>query len=55
MGKLKGGQQKDMGLLMQNIKPCNSSNGREDIPNNIMGCNPLPTMGVIKKINHCWI
>ncbi len=53
MGRLKGGQQKDMSLLMQNMKPCNSNNGGEGIPNNIMGCNPLPTMGAMKKMDHC--
>jgi hypothetical protein len=55
MSRLKGGQQKDMNLPMQNMKPYNSNNEGKGIPNDIMGCNPLPTMGTMKKMDQCWI
>jgi hypothetical protein len=48
--KLKGGQQKDMSLLTQNMKPYISCNGSKGILNNVVRCNPLPTMGVMKKV-----
>jgi hypothetical protein len=48
--KLKGGQQKDMSLLTQNMKPHISHNGSKCIPNNVVRCNPLPTMGVMIKV-----
>ncbi len=48
--KLKGGQQKDMSLLTQNMKPHISCNGGKGIMNNIVRCNALPTMGIMKKV-----
>jgi hypothetical protein len=48
--KLKGGQQKDMSLFTQNMKPHIFHNGGKCIPNNVVKCNPLPTMGIMKKM-----
>jgi hypothetical protein len=44
---LKRRQRKNVGLLLQNMKSYMSHNGHKNIPNNIMGCNPLPTMGIL--------
>jgi hypothetical protein len=43
---LKKRRWKNVGLLSQNMKSYISHNGHKNIPNNIMGCNPLPTMGI---------
>jgi hypothetical protein len=51
MRKLKKRQQKNMGLQLLNMKPSISHNGFKKIPNIIMGCNPLPTMGAIKEVD----
>jgi hypothetical protein len=40
-----------MGLLLQYVKPCISRNEYKSIPNNIMGCNPFPTMGATKEVD----
>jgi hypothetical protein len=37
---------KNAGLLLQNMKSYISHNGHKNIQNNIMGCSPLPTMGI---------
>jgi len=47
--KLKGGQQKDMNLLTKNMKPHISHNGSKGNQNNVVKCNLIPTMGVMKK------
>jgi hypothetical protein len=33
------------------VKPCISCNGCKNIPNDIMGYNPLPTMGTIEEVD----
>jgi hypothetical protein len=40
---------KDMGLFTRNMKPYIFRNGNEGILNRIMGNNPFPTMGTIKR------
>jgi hypothetical protein len=44
--KLKRRWRKNVGLLSQTMKSYISHNGHKNIPNNIMGCSPLPTMGI---------
>jgi hypothetical protein len=44
-----------MGLFTRNMKPCIFHNGNECILNHIMGNNPFPTMGTIKKVGFCRI
>jgi hypothetical protein len=40
-----------MGLLSKYVKPCISCNEYKSNPNNIMGCNPFPTMGAIEEVD----
>jgi hypothetical protein len=37
---------KECGLFLEDIKPFIFHNAHKNIPNNIMGCNALPTMGI---------
>jgi hypothetical protein len=50
MKKMKGKEQKDKNLFMQNTKPHVSHNGYKTIPNNLVRSNTLPNMGAIKKV-----
>jgi hypothetical protein len=40
-----------MDLLLQYVKPCIFRNEYKNIPNDIMGCNPFPTMGTTKELD----
>jgi len=40
-----------MGLLSQYMKPSIFRNEYKNIPNNIMGCNPFPTMGATEEVD----
>jgi hypothetical protein len=40
-----------VGLLPQDVKPCIFHNGCKSIPNGIMGCSPLPTMGTLEEVD----
>jgi hypothetical protein len=51
MRKLEKRKQKNMGLQPLNMKLDISRNGCKKIPNIIMGCNPLPTMGAIEEVD----
>jgi hypothetical protein len=49
MKRLKRWWWKNMGLLPQDVKFNIFYNGCKCIPNDIMGCNPLSTMGIAKE------
>ncbi len=49
--KLKKKQRKNVGLLSQDMKPYISRNKHKNIPNDIIGCDPLPTMGTMEEVN----
>jgi hypothetical protein len=49
--KLKGRCREIVGLFPQNMKLNISCNGHENILNDIMGYNLLPTMGVTKEVD----
>jgi hypothetical protein len=49
--KLKGRCQKIVGLFPQNMKLDIFCNGHKKILNDVMGYNPLPTMGVAKEVD----
>jgi hypothetical protein len=51
MRRLKRRRWENMGLLLQNMKPCISCDGHKNILNDIMGCNLFPTMGVTEEVD----
>jgi hypothetical protein len=40
-----------MGLFLQDMKPYIYHNGCKCVLNSIMGCNPLPTMGITEEVD----
>jgi hypothetical protein len=51
MKRLKRRQWKNVSLFPQDMKPCISHNGCKNIMDDIMGCNPLPTMGEVEEVD----
>jgi hypothetical protein len=51
MKRWKRKQHKNISLLLQDVKPYIFHNGCKNISNNIMGYNPLPTMGIMKEVD----
>jgi hypothetical protein len=43
-----------MCIFIENMKPNISKNENKDIPNEIMGCNVLPPMGIQEKMYSRW-
>lgn len=40
-----------MGLLSQYMKPCIFRNEYKNTPNDIVGCDPFPTMGAMEEVD----
>jgi hypothetical protein len=49
--RLKRRWKKNVGLFPQDMKPYIFHNICKNIWNNIMGCNPFPTMGVVEEVH----
>lgn len=49
--KPKEGRWKNVGLLLQNLKPRIFHNECKSITNNIMRCSPLPTMDAMEEVD----
>ncbi len=53
--RLERGLQKNMCLLVQNMKSSILNNGFESILNDIVGCNAFPFMKTLKNVYPYWV